>query len=239
MENSAAGIDRISNLPDDLLLHILSLLPIKNAFSTTILSKRWGPLFRSLTDLFLDDESVRCKDAFLHFLRFVDTVTLSAKLIKTFHIKCDSKHWNQRYPVDSWIQTAKQHPVENLQFFSTFYRITLPPSFFTFPTLVVLKLNHFTVPGNIISVNLPSLKILHLEFVYFDNRENFNKLLYGCPNLEDLILNISFLYEMTTFTISKGEGGEFKILSNLISAKMDSPDYVPFRAMYNLQILKL
>jgi hypothetical protein len=100
----------------------------------------------------------------------------------------------------------------SLKPFSTFHTIT---TYFTLTTLVVLKLTYFNVHGNIISVNLPLLKILHLEFFYIDNRDNFNKLLYGCPVLEDLILNIFFNdeIEITNFTINKGEGGEFKILS--------------------------
>ncbi|CAJ2652669.1 F-box/LRR-repeat protein [Trifolium pratense] len=91
MEDSE-GIDMISNLADDLLCDVLSLLPIKDAFTTTILSKRWTSLFRSFTSLHFDDESVQAEtihheETLRHFRHFVNTVILSTKLIKTFHLK--------------------------------------------------------------------------------------------------------------------------------------------------------
>jgi hypothetical protein len=73
MENSPP-IDRISNLPDELLSHILSFLPTKLAFTTTLLSKRWTPLFKFLTSVHFDDKSIRDEDSFLHLCRWFETV---------------------------------------------------------------------------------------------------------------------------------------------------------------------
>ncbi|KAL1820551.1 hypothetical protein ACET3Z_015420 [Daucus carota] len=51
--------DRISNLPDSLLLLILSLLPFELAVRTSVLSKRWRPLCMSLRNLRFNDKKVR------------------------------------------------------------------------------------------------------------------------------------------------------------------------------------
>ena len=42
---SDKDIDIISSLPDCLLIHNLSFLPTRDAFVTSILSRRWGPLW--------------------------------------------------------------------------------------------------------------------------------------------------------------------------------------------------
>lgn len=46
--------DRISELPDDIILTILSKMPIKTAASTSVLSRRWKPMWNKIPHLDLD-----------------------------------------------------------------------------------------------------------------------------------------------------------------------------------------
>jgi hypothetical protein len=121
--------------------------------------------------------------------------------------------------------------------------IPLRPSIFRFPSLVVLKLKTLKIVGNI-TVDLPLLKILHLDRVYLKNKTNFDKILYGCPVLEDLIANIYYKEPAPpepdeVFTLSKATAtGEFKILPKLIRVQINA-DEVPFRAIHNVEFLAL
>ncbi|RHN69892.1 putative F-box domain-containing protein [Medicago truncatula] len=88
------AVDRISDLPDEILCHILSFLPTILAFTTTVLSMRWTPLFYLLTVLCFNfnDETVKNDNSFNHFCRFIDTLMLSPRgsnqPIKTFNLNC-------------------------------------------------------------------------------------------------------------------------------------------------------
>ncbi|XP_045831573.1 F-box/FBD/LRR-repeat protein At4g26340-like [Trifolium pratense] len=183
MEKSTP-IDRISDFSDDILCHILSFLPIKDSFSATILSKRWSSLFKLLTCLHFHDDSVDNEESYLHFWQFVDKITLSTRLIKTIHLSYSSHY--DGFNFQRWIETIKRHPVESLHI--SCY-VPLPSSIFRFPTLVVLKLSRVEMAVDNISVDLPSLKTLHLLRVKFVNKDDFNNLLNGCSFLEDLKLH--------------------------------------------------
>jgi hypothetical protein len=128
---------------------------------------------------------------------------------------------------------VKRHPVENLQIVSWF--TDFPLNIFVFPTLVILKLNRLNVFGNISVADLPSLKTLHLSEVYFKNKDNLNKLLNGCPILQDL--HIDHIYYLGIEKYIEAEV-KLKFFSKLMRANIDA-SHVPFTAIYNVHFLKI
>jgi len=232
-------IDRISGLPDDILRHILSLLPTNLAFTTTVLSKRWSQLCYSLTSLHFDNEKiVRNYDDYNRLCGMVDAIMCSPRetnqSVKTFHINCGFNYCkNGRSIFNAWVETAKQCRVEefNLSIISGI-TMMLNPTILTSQTLVVLKLERLVVKAENLCADLPSLKILHLKEIRFKYKNDFMKLLNGCPVLEDL-----HTYRRTYMRVEENNAAVgFKPLSKLVRADINSDD-VPFDVIINLEFL--
>ncbi|AES81605.2 putative F-box domain-containing protein [Medicago truncatula] len=61
----SSKVDRISDLPDSILSHILYFLPTKLAATTSVLSKRWKRLWLSVLSLDFDSSGFKTFDLFL------------------------------------------------------------------------------------------------------------------------------------------------------------------------------
>jgi hypothetical protein len=55
----AAAGDRLSSLSDDLLRHVLDFVPAKEGAFTSVLSRRWRPLWRSCSAINLEARRAR------------------------------------------------------------------------------------------------------------------------------------------------------------------------------------
>lgn len=159
--------DRISYLPDDLLLQILSLVPITDAVNTSILSKRWTSLWRMMPMLAYDANT--CPN-------------IDSRSFEIFWRRSLKLH---EAPV---LQTLTIRPREH-----TSYHLKLPKSFpnTVFRKLVVLKL--YNIIGLDFSGKSPvcfrSMKSLHLTRVRFHGEEYFCRLISSCPVLDELFLD--------------------------------------------------
>jgi hypothetical protein len=222
---ATVAIDRISNLPDDILIHILSFLPTKQAFLTSLLSKRWKHLWCYVPDVeleFVDDKAEEDKHSL--FDKFVYSVLISLEAagkqqkantrfsqlcIHSFILTCERMHdWERMIP-------------------------HLPYSILTCETLVVLQLSFLNMGEEFYytPIKLPSLKTLHLKVIRFQQEVDLILLTDNCPNLEDLLL-----FDITYATSCSIEWGE--TLTKLKRADITDCDfYIPMETVSNAEFL--
>nr|VDC87773.1 unnamed protein product [Brassica oleracea] len=183
-------MDRISLLPNDFVLHILSLLPTKDVPATSLLSKRWLNLWKLVSKLNYIERDDNADH--VGFVRFVDRSLLlnTALVLESLHLKLDQQC--NDVDVGFWIITAVKRGLRELSFeycYTIEEPIRLPQSLYTCGTLVVLKLQNVSLVDVQFPVCFKLLKTLHLdEVIYLDNVTP-KKLLSCCPILQVLDLD--------------------------------------------------
>ncbi|KAG7555276.1 F-box-like domain superfamily [Arabidopsis suecica] len=185
-------MDRISDLPDGIIIRILSFLSIDEAASTSLLSKRWRDMFAFTPNLHFSltkpKQFLPFVDHRQNFMDFVDRVLAVSgdSAIKSFTLKCrlgvGSAHTNR------WICNVLNRGVVDL-YLDVKAQDSLLFEVFACKTLVKLKLNRFEIPMLPKDASLPALKTLSLHFVRFYKLDAFEKLISACPLLEELIMD--------------------------------------------------
>ncbi|CAL5204683.1 unnamed protein product [Lathyrus oleraceus] len=224
--------DRLSALPDSLLDHILSFLPTKHAVATSILSKRWKPLWRSQLSLYFDDRSFPSTFSFCQFFYSFVTMRLRDSIlpILSFHLHfhylfCDKDFYNFLYvPITRGVQT--------LIISHSDYSPALPSFVLTSVTLSVLKLKRIKL-NDVPCVDLPSLKVLRMKRVTFTCYAYLQKLLSGCPILEELETK-DLRMKIPNQTYDLGFA-----ISNLVRANISSDIMIGLQWLHNVEHLRI
>ncbi|XP_006292522.2 putative F-box protein At3g58860 [Capsella rubella] len=190
-------MDLFNKLPDEVVSRILSLLPTKEAASTSVLAKKWRYLFAFVPDLDFDDsdflhpeEGKREKDGVLQsFMAFVDRVLALQGDSPINKFSLNVKTGVDPARVDRWICNVLRRGVSHLYLYMDFEEeYSLPYQISVSKTLVELNTGHgvdLYSWGD--DMFLPMLKTLILESVWF-GRGQFQTLLPACPVLEELAL---------------------------------------------------
>ena len=193
-------MDRVRNLPDSLLCHILRFLTTKEAVVTSILSSRWKTLWTLVPKLDFDNQefeglssqSNRYRFKFAHIVSRVwvlrNRSRNNANTLKHFRLYLDSNH-SDLIHVDTWVRAALAPDLEVLDLsIRPAQRFEFPSTLFNdVKSLVVLKLNGDIVL-NAPSFGFLSLKTLLLEHVWYANPDTCSKLVSCCPVLQNLCL---------------------------------------------------
>ncbi|CAL5010055.1 unnamed protein product [Urochloa decumbens] len=197
--------DRISSLPDEMLHHVISFLPARDAVRTCVLSPRWRNLWASARRLNVDTVGFTSHTG---FVKFVTALLLSrgCRPLLSFWLDADGPGIyleNFRDTAYLWIYHALRSNVETLGIVDhnqKVYNVVVDMPAFQLHRCPLIS---------------SCLKKLHLCNVYIDN-DVMKKLFSGCPALEDL--------EMRDFEIFDTEFSS-ATLTNL------SIDYVNFPAL--------
>ncbi|MBA0705594.1 hypothetical protein Golax_017778 [Gossypium laxum] len=210
-------VDRVSDLPDSILCHILSFLSTKDAVVTSILSTRWRYLFTLLSNLDFDLGEFTSSDrrpkisSIKIFLSFVGKMLFFHKTnVDKFRLKCgirvDCCH------VYGLILAAVWRGVKHLDLNISYTNVkTLPDALFACRTLVALKLDiHFVL-------DVPKVK----------------NLFSSCTNLEDVIIEKCNMENINNFNISHHLLQSLTILHSNDSSNcwliIDSPNLAYFK----------
>ncbi|XP_026443280.1 FBD-associated F-box protein At4g13985-like [Papaver somniferum] len=196
--NSPYGEDRISRLPDSLIHQILSFIDTKYAVQTSVLSKRWIDIWKSLPFLYFNRNSFSHEKA-EKFIDFVYMVFLyrDDTNIQKFSVDVgweDSAFDNTMIMnVNRWSLNAVKHNVQeiNIVIDELLYSpYEIPRRLLSCKSLrkLVMKVSSDAFADVILprSMNLPQLKVLILYGLSVSKEELFDGLLSSCPVLETL-----------------------------------------------------
>ncbi|KAG4991579.1 hypothetical protein JHK87_025036 [Glycine soja] len=205
--------DKISELPDNILLHMMNFMDTREAVQTCVLSNRWNNLWKRLTSLLLyssENGSVFKINKFLS--RFLSDRDDSISLFTVYlDLRCtrDStlSYSGFVFPppieleqLNSIMKYAVSHNCQRLSIKILFYcKFKLDPVIFFCPSLISLRLSFMPYGANCKlpkSLQLPVLKTLHLHSVCFTASDNGCAELFStCILLNTLVLERCYLDE--------------------------------------------
>lgn len=186
-------IDRISNLPWDVLDTILVRLPLRDAARTSILSSKWRYKWTNLSQFILNDKCIRNfisdkASRWIEIRKIIDQVQSNHNgPIEKFKLAayCCPNYSD----LDQWIRFLIEKGIKELiiQEFSVIKHFKLPDSVFCGP-----KLSHLELYGCILRPpssfkGFDCLKILQLSHVLITS-DTLEHLIRNCPVLEKLTL---------------------------------------------------
>uniref|UniRef100_A0A803P650 F-box domain-containing protein n=1 Tax=Cannabis sativa TaxID=3483 RepID=A0A803P650_CANSA len=197
-------VDRISKLPKEVITHILSFLPTKDAVRTCVLSKHWKLMWYYVPKLFFPTANTNgTSDWRKEFFDFVDKCLERRKnfipesTVISFEIQMGFLEKSLVGHIDEWLDFAVENKVKQIKLCLALGRCESNKIYYyPLPEKLVLKGRYLTklelskveLDSNY-SFDFPSLKLLSLCFVWFKNNDVVDKLLLGCPSLENLKLS--------------------------------------------------
>ncbi|XP_076953622.1 F-box/FBD/LRR-repeat protein At1g13570-like [Bidens hawaiensis] len=193
MEVQGLYLDRISTFPLNIIQTILSLMPMRDAFRTSILSRNWRDYCLNLPKLVFDDAVFQvptCNTLSIRFkLLYIVYPILLLHQGPILEFSLCMSQLNRSCEIDQIILRLSRNPtVKKLTLcIGSGYDHKLLPAFFKLQQLTVLKLQKFafqppvTFKGfsRLVSLSFKNVSITAKDFLWF---------ISSCPQLNDLTL---------------------------------------------------
>ncbi|XP_010484847.1 PREDICTED: putative FBD-associated F-box protein At1g05080 [Camelina sativa] len=212
--------DKISELPEDLLVTILSLIPTKDAVATMFLSKRWLSVWTMIRTLEYKDID-EMKTSVWNFL------DKSMQLHKAPVIDHLCVKLGQSCPTDvdvvKWVANAVSRCLLDLEFVLSWSAdpTSLPYSLYSCESLVTLTLCHKILVDVPSPSCLPSLRELDLDCVVYKDEDSIVRFLSGCPVLKCLYVKRKKTDNAKKFTIKVPSLLELDYINRLFDYDLD------------------
>lgn len=178
------------SLPNELLIRILCLLPMRDAIVTCFLSKRWQHLWTMIPRLQADEAQFVSRNRFMSFVEAALSHRDRQSCLVSFSLSC--KVFRDTARINTWITAAIWCNVEELCLILDSVQDSLMLPCFTFMCNTLKKLHiemeqTLLIPSATATICFPRLKHLTLKGVKFLDDESTQKLL-SSPLLEELIM---------------------------------------------------
>ncbi|KAI7731698.1 hypothetical protein M8C21_001589 [Ambrosia artemisiifolia] len=231
-------VDQISELPEPIIHHILSLLRSpKDVTRITVWSKKWRSIWASFFSFDFDQKKFQTsrRNNPKNFIAFVDN-SLATKLepmhnVQKFRISLSQASIKLILPMNNWINAAINKDVKELEVHVEENvpkrHYLLPNTVLTSKNLISLKLYGCKFDNNII-INLCNLKELSIKNAYV-NADLINNFIQGCPLVEDLrLIHCNGIGHLHIATLHKLHRVQLHECHGLLSVNIESTSLVMF-----------
>ncbi|ESQ45513.1 hypothetical protein EUTSA_v10010911mg, partial [Eutrema salsugineum] len=200
---NAVNEDRISELPEDLLLHILSSLSTEIVIATSVLSKRWRSLWKMVPKLEFNFEDHKSEHHTVSEIVCRSLLSHKAPVLESLSLVVRDE--TEALDIGIWVGIAFSRHVRKLvlDLWNEGGDLVKFPSVLCScsNTLEVLILEDIILdlPSR---VCFKSLRELHLYRVDFKDEESVSNLLCGCSSLQDLFVERHSNVDAETYTVA-------------------------------------
>lgn len=186
---SGSPLDKISNLPDHVIIHILKWLPIRDVAKTSILSKDWRYKWLNVPDLVFNSYFKESLDKELNPFNVIEHVLRRHGGPITKFTFWDPEI-DYQPPLEFWFFFLSRHPIQNLtiRLASSSGDYSIPHIFFSFDKLRDLYISHLEITTPPEFKGFHRLVKLYLANVLMQSAE-LKRFISKCSMLEWLCLS--------------------------------------------------